>query len=219
MKSTYRTTGFLYIAIIVLGLFSEVVVRGSVTGDPLRVGQLISENSALFRIGIASDMVVFLADVAVAALLYLILAPFGKPAALVAAAFRLTGSAVYAANLLNQAAALLVLDHVPAADASSLAAFYLSLQSLGYDLGLLFFGVHCIILGFIFRRAGSLPGWLGGLLLAAGAVYLVGSSIALLAPTLTSTFAPVYAVALLGELALAVWLIRAQVDPDQLVPG
>ena len=66
-------------------------------------------SEGLFRIGFASDVIVFLCDVAVAVLLYMLLRPVSRTLSLMAAAFRLVGTAIYGANLLNQFAALHVL--------------------------------------------------------------------------------------------------------------
>jgi hypothetical protein len=56
-------------------------------------------------------------------------------------------------------------------------------------------------------RSGWLPRPLGFLILAAAAVYLAGSGVRFLAPGLTDTFAPVYGVAALAEIALCLWLL------------
>ena len=110
-----RITGVLYLAIIVLGLFSELGVRGSVIvpGDPGATAGNILGSELLFRVGVVSDILVFLADVAVAVLLYLLLRPVSKLLSLTAAAFRLTGTAIYSVNLLNQVAALAVPANAP----------------------------------------------------------------------------------------------------------
>jgi hypothetical protein len=210
-----RITGILYLVIIVLGLFSEVYVRGGtiVAGDPAATAGNIADSEFLFRVGIASDIVVFIADVAVAALLYVLLRPAGRTISLITAAFRLTGTSVYSANLLNQFAALfLATGEGPTAalgpgDAEALASFFMELQGHGYDLGLVFFGVHCLGLGYLLIRSNLFPGVLGGLMGLAGLGYLAGSFTLFLFPGLYSAITPVYVAPLVGEVAFCFWLI------------
>jgi hypothetical protein len=210
-----RITGVLYLIIIVLGLFSELFVRGGtiVAGDPAATATSIAGSQFLFRVGIASDIVVFLADVGVAALLYVLLQPVSQAISLIAAAFRLTGTAVYSANLLNQFAALFLatgegsVETLSPGHAEALAMFFMELQGHGYDLGLVFFGVHCLGLGYLLARSNLFPGALGVLMGLAGLGYLVGSFTLFLFPGLHAAITPVYIAPLIGEVAFCLWLI------------
>lgn len=210
-----RITGVLYLVIIVLGLFSELVVRGGaiVPGDPAATAGNILASEGLFRVGFAADVVVFLSDVAVAALLYALLRPVSEILALGAAFFRLVGTAVYSVNLLHQLAALLLVGGgatvtgLAPEQLQALALFFLELHGHGYDLGLVFFGVHCLALGYLLLRSEWFPGILGVLMALAGLGYLVGSFTLFLAPDYVDTVAPVYALPLVGEVSLCGWLI------------
>jgi hypothetical protein len=210
-----RAAGVLYLVIIVFGLFSEVVVRSSliVRGDAAATTANILASEGLFRIGFATDSIVFLSDAALAVLLYVVLAPVSKPLALVAAVFRLAQATVLGLNLLNHYAALLLLGGAgylsafTADQLHALALLALDTHRHGYDLGLLFFGVHCLILGYLVVRSDSFPGILGVLLESAGVVYLVGSYTLFLLPDLAPRLAPIYVVALIAELAFCGWLL------------
>jgi hypothetical protein len=63
----------------------------------------------LFRIGFVADAIVFLSDVVIAVLFYQLFRPVNVTLALVAAALRLTQTAVLGLNLLNHYVALLLL--------------------------------------------------------------------------------------------------------------
>ena len=158
-----------------------------------------------------------MSDAAVAALLYLLLRPVNNTVALVAAAFRLTQTAVLALNLLNQHAALLLLtgaSYSPLEPEQRNALAYLMMErhSHGYDLGLLFFGIHCLLIGYLILKSTFLPKVLGLLLMAASFAYLVGSYVHFLAPALVPTVAPIYAVAIVAEVGLCGWLLVRGVD-------
>lgn len=210
-----RAAGALYLIIIVLGIFSEVGVRSQlvVRGDAAATAANIIRSEMLFRIGFVSDVVVFLCDVAVAALLFVLLRPVNRTLSLVAAGFRLTGTAIYGVNLLNQMAALLLATGGPAPgpftqdQSQALALFFMDVHRHGYDLGLVFFGVHCLVLGYLLARSASVPRILGVFMVLAGAVYIVGSFTLFLFPLFASAVAPFYAVPLIGELALCGWLL------------
>jgi ketosteroid isomerase-like protein len=215
MRATARLAGFLYLVIIALGLFSEVVVRGGiiVSGDAAATAANIAESGLLFRMGVVSDLVVFLCDVAVAVLLYVLLRPAGETASLVAAGFRITGTAIYGVNLLNQLAAILLLGgagYLAAFDLGqleALALFFLQLHGHGYDLGLVFFGLHCLVVGYLLWRSAAFPTVLGVLMALAGVGYLVGSFTLFLFPDYASAVSPVYIAPLVGELAFCAWLL------------
>jgi hypothetical protein len=90
------------------------------------------------------------------------------------AAFRLTGTAVYGVNLLNAFAALLLVERagdlaaLEVPQAHALALFFLDVHWHGCDLGLVFVGVHCLVLGLLLHASGYVPRVLGVLGAVAG---------------------------------------------------
>ena len=210
-----RVAGVLYLVIIVFGIFSEAFVRSSlfVQGDAAATAGNILASQGLFRLGFFADSVMFLCDVALAVLLYVLLKPVSKTLALVAMFFRLTQTAVIAMNLLNYHAAVVLLGGSGYAGAlepgqlHSLAHFFLELHAHGYDLGLLLFGVHCLLLGRLVVRSHYIPRILGFLMMAAAVAYLIGSYTRFLFPNYLSAVTPVYIVAFVSELAFGLWLI------------
>lgn len=215
-----RIAGALYLVIIALGLSAELLVRSAlvVPGDPSATAQHILGNPTLFRLGLAADAVMALCDVALAVLLYVLLRPVGPTLALMAMVFRLVQTAILGGNLLNHHTALMLLEKGPglggfdAAQLGTLALMSLDTHSHGYDLGLLFFGISCLILGYLLFRARYFPRFLGPLIAGAGTVYLAGSTLRFLAPDLFEVFAPAYALPLLAELGLCLWLIARGVN-------
>jgi Domain of unknown function (DUF4386) len=217
-----RIIGGLYALIIVLGLASEVGVRGPVIvqGDAAATASNILASEGLLRFAFFADSIVFLSDAAVAVLLYLLLRPVDNTIALVAAAFRLTQTAVLALNLLNQHAGLLVLTGagygaLDPAQRDALAYLMLERHGYGYDLGLLFFGGHCLLLGYLIAKSTFLPKLLGVLLIGASFAYLLGSYVRFLAPAFVAAVAPIYIVAIAAEVGLCVWLLVKGVDAER----
>jgi hypothetical protein len=210
-----RVAGVLYLVIIVFGIGAEVFVRGNliVPGDAAATAANIATGKGWFKAGFAADSIMALCDVALAVLLYVLLQPVSKTLALIAAAFRLTQTAVIGVNLISYYSALLLLDGADYAAAfdpaqlNALAAFALDKHAHGYDLGLIFFGASCLVLGYLIVRSGYLPKLLGILVALAGVVYLAGSYTLFLAPGVAEAIQPAYAIPLIAEVALCLWLL------------
>lgn len=218
-----RVSGVLYLVIIVCGVFGEVFVRSRLflPGDPAVTADRIVAAQGLFRIGFLADSLMFLSDVALAVFLYALLKPAGRILALTAMCFRLAQTAVLALNLLHYHAALLLLSDGAYATAfepgevEALAHLFLDLHRHGYDLGLLLFGLHCLLLGYLVFRSGFLPRTLGLLMVAASLTYLLGSYTRFLFPDQLAMISPIYVVAFVSETSLCLWLLVRGVDVDE----
>jgi Domain of unknown function (DUF4386) len=211
-----RVAGVLYVVIIAFGIFAEVVVRSRliVDGDARETATNITDSEALFRLGFAADLVVFLCDVALAVILYFVFRPVSRTLSLLAAAFRLTQTAIIGFNLLNMFAALLILtdaDYLGAFDdrqSESLSLFMLDLHAYGYTLGLTFFGVSTVIVGYLVLSSGCMPRLLGAALCLAGIGYVLDSAAFFLVAGYDGSISPILlAPALVGEVWFAVWLL------------
>jgi hypothetical protein len=210
-----RVGGFLYLVIIVFGIFSEVYIRSSliVPGDANGTAGNILQSQMLFRAGFVADSVMLLADVAIAVVLYVLLKPVNNILSLTAAAFRLMQAAILGLNLLNYYAALLLLTGTgyvatfEAQELDSLAMFFLNLHSHGYDLGLIFFGASNLILGYLVIKSKYFPEILGFGLIGAALVYLSGSYVRFVLPAYVSFMEPMYIIPLIAELSFCLWLL------------
>ncbi len=211
-----RLAGALYLTIVALGIFAEVAVRSSliVDGDAAATAANIRDSEWLFRAGFAADLVVFLCDVALAVVLFLLFRPVSRTLSLLAAAFRLTQTAVIGLNLLAMFAALVVLEEANylaafgAGETEALAALSLDIHAYGYTLGLTFFAVSTLIIGYLAIRSGVVPKALSVLLCLAGAGYLADSFAFFLVPGYDGSISPILlAPAIVGELWFALWLL------------
>lgn len=215
-KSLFAWAGACYLLIIVAGLWSEAIIRDPILDAEDPTGTFIRLHAALpwVRASIAADMVMLVADVALAILLYEVLKHQGPVLALMAVALRLTQAAVLGASLLHLQGAVLLAGEPAVARslgdsvAAGLASLHLLSHAHGYDLGLVFFGVNSLLTGLLLTRTKWSPRLLGAMMLTAGLVYLVGSTIRLLAPSLSGAFAPAYALPMLAESLFCLQLLR-----------
>lgn len=221
-----RGAGLGYLAIVVTGIYAEFFVRGGlvVRGDPAATAAAVAAAEGLFRSALAADLLMLVADVAVAGALYVVFRPVSRGLAILATAFRLTHAAVVGANLLNLHLALSLVGGAPwltpVGDAAraALALLFLDAHAYGYAVGLVFFGVYCALLGALVLRSHDLPRTLGLLLFVAAAGYLVDS----FARTLMTDYqahadvlgAVVLLPAFVGEMAFALWLVAKGVSDD-----
>ena len=218
-----RAAGVLYLIIIVFGLFGEIAVRSSLIspGDAATTAGNILASEGLFRAGFLADSIMFLSDLALAVLLFVLLRPVDRTLALVALVFRLSQGAVLALNLLNYYAAVLLLrgggyaSAFEEAQVNSLSSLFLDLHSHGYDLGLILFGAHCLVLGFLIAKSTFIPKAIGYMVIAAGATYLGGSYTRFLFPDVVDAVSPIYLVAIISELTLCLWLLVRGVNVDR----
>ena len=211
-----RTAGVLYVIIIACGLFAEIGVRSQLieSGNPSVTAQNIIDSPLLFRAGLAADIVMFIADVAIAVVLYQLLRPLSRTLSLLAAAFRMTQTAVIGLNLLNMFQAIRILDDADylsafgADQTDTLALLYLDAHKYGYILGLAFFGVSTLIVGCLALSSRQMPRPLGVLLGLAGAGYLIDTFSFFLIPGYDGSASPiVLAPALVAEFWFALWLL------------
>jgi len=212
-----RAAGLIYLAIIALGLFGEVFVRGSlvVGGDVATTASNILSSQGLWRIGIATDLLMHILDVPLIVFFYLLLKPVSYPLALLATVFNVVQTCVLAINKLSLVATLSLLNSSELAaklnDSQALAFLTISLHSYGFGVGLIFFGLACVVRGYLIFKSGYVPRVLGILLVLAGISYLVNSFALLLSPPLAALLFPaVLLPALVAELALAIWLLFAK---------
>lgn len=212
LNPTYvaRIAGLLYLVIILCGVGGDVLGRAPLMGgDPAQTTANLLASEGPFRLSILADVAMALADVGLGVLLYVLLAPVDRTLSLMAMAFRLAQAAVLGLNLLNlQRAATLAHSTVLPLDVrDGMVQDALASHAAGYDLGLFFFAVNCLLVGALVARSGMAPRVLGLGVVAAGGVYLVGSTLRVVAPELAVAFAPAYLLPLAAELGLCAWLL------------
>jgi NAD(P)-dependent dehydrogenase (short-subunit alcohol dehydrogenase family) len=219
-----RTIGLLYVVIAVLAAFAEVFVRGGmlVPGNAARTAANILANEEMYRAAGAADVIVLTCDVAVAVLFYALLKHVNRTVALLAAAFRLSLVAVNGAAILTHFAPLMMLREngaLSAINTGELQAFSvlaLELHSVAFSIAIVFFGVHCILIGYLFYRSGFVPRLFGVLWIIAGAFYVIHSMLSFLAVQLPGSLADIILlVAGISELSVVPWLLITGVNPDK----
>jgi hypothetical protein len=218
-KKTARVAGLLYLIIIIAGIFAEFFVRQSliVPGDATATADNIMASEELFRVGIASDLIMIICDVALALTFYVLLKPVSNSLSLLAAFFRLAQAAILGINLLNLFFVLQLLSGASylavfgADQLHALVLLFLDGHSIGYSIGLVLFGLSLFVLGYLVFKSGYFPRILGVLLIVASLGYLIDSFASFLLPNYENYEAifalVVFLPAFVGELSMCLWLL------------
>ena len=173
--------GIGYVALFALAIFANFFVREGliVAADPAATAANIGESEGLFRLGLVAFMVIFLLDVVVAWALYILFRGVNRDLSLVTAWFRLVYTVFLGVALIYFFQALQFLgqaDVLAAFDADQLQAQALvALDTFNstWLIGLVAFGAHLILLGYLVARSGYGPKVMGYLMMAAGTAYMV----------------------------------------------
>jgi hypothetical protein len=211
--------GLAYLVLIVLALFANFRVLGKLTepDDAAATVRNITDSEVLFRSGITAFIIVLIADVVVAWGLYGFLQRTSRQLSLFTAWFRLVYVAIAAAALLNLLLAVKLVDDTGYTTAFEKgqrdAQVMLSLDAYlyGWRIGLVSFGVHLLLLGFVMVKSDYTPRLLGMLVALAGLGYVVIMLAGVLLPNFDDhkdLFLLLLAVvAVPGESGLTIWLL------------
>ncbi|GAA3855360.1 DUF4386 domain-containing protein [Celeribacter arenosi] len=215
--ATARSAGLLYFVIIACGISAEVMLRGPLIDlmDASGTAEEILASLGSFRLSIAFDLVMALADAGLAILLFVLFRPVAPTLALAAMVFRLVQSVIIGSNLMNLQAAVLLLTGaqetaaLASGQVDAMTLLFLNLHGHGYDLGLVFFGINSLMTGALIWRADFIQKAFGVGVSLAGVVYLIGSALRFFAPELSASFAPAYGLTAIAEAAFCLWLLSA----------
>lgn len=209
-----RVAGGLWWLCIVAGIV------GFIAGGPLIVANdaaataaNILANESLFRLGFAANLISGLSYVGVTVFIYYVLKPVSRSRALLAAFFGLAGVAIGGVGWVSNLVPLVLLhgdQYLSAFTTSQLQAmslFALKLQMLVFTIGMVFFGIQCILIGCLVARSTFLPRILGVLLAIGGACYVIASFANFLLPRGARLVPIIMPVALIGEGSLGLWLL------------
>ena len=230
MNARARAAGLAWLITFVTGAFA-MYIGGSfiVSGNPAATAANILANESAFRIGTAGNLVATVCYLLATILVYELLKPVNRTVSLVAALFSLLGCGLGAlVGVLNFAplgllkgAAFLSVFTPEQLQALALSAF--SLAARANEIGLVFFGLHIGLVGYLIIRSGLVPRAIGVLLLIGGLCYELNSFGSFLAaPFAKALFPFILLPAFVAELALLVWLlakgVNARPDPVPSAP-
>jgi hypothetical protein len=193
---------------VLAGFGNFVAVEGLVTpGDAGQTADDILAADGTFRVGVLALYLVVVLDVLVAWALMRVFDPVSRSLSRLAAWFRLAYSAVFLVaisqlagipDLLDNGSSAFTADQVEAEALLKVDAF----NDIWYA-GLVLFGAHLVLIGYLAYRSGYVPRLLGALLVVAGLGYAFDSA----GRVLSESPPEISTVTFLGEFLLCLWLL------------
>jgi uncharacterized protein DUF4386 len=215
LKRTARIAGALYFLACIPAPFSLIYIPRTliVPGNATATASKILASESMFRLGIAGELVSSVAFIFVVLALYRLFQGVDKRQASLMVTLFVVSVPISFLNALNNIAALILLRGAdflsvftkPQLDA--LAMVFLRLHGHGLILASIFWGLWLVPFGILVYRSGFLPRILGVLLVINCFAYVIPSFTTLLLPQYRDVVSRIALPFLLGELAIALWLV------------
>ena len=211
-----RILAALNLVIVVGGIIAQGVISNGlvVADDAARTAANILANKSLYRLGFTIFMLEMLANVGVCLLFYDLLKPVNRSLARASMVLGLIGCGIKTLARLFYYAPLLLLggasylSSIPPAQLASLSLFFIKINGVAANIGVIFFGFEVALRGWLMFKSGFFPRFLGVLSLVSGLGWL-----AYLWPPLGSqVFVGLALVAIAAVVATSGWLLIRGVD-------
>ena len=214
MKCISKVSGIAYLIIFITGFYANFSILESLID---RSNSLITttnfiDNHSQFGSGLVGFAIMLIFDMLLVWSLFNLTKSISKNGSYIASFFRLLHALFFGVALFK----LLQIYQLTNITENSIEVQHQVTKLLsGFDtqwtIGLLFFGIHLIVLGYLFLKSTYIPNALGVLLILAATSYLI-DGIAKLLMSNYSDYAAVFeaiviAPTVIGEFSLTVWLL------------
>jgi len=205
-----RIIGVVYLFYFLTAVFGEVFLKGlAVDGNAAATASNILAHQPLFRLGLATGLIATVCYVALTALFYDLFKHVNRSLSLLAAFFSLVGCAILAFASLFRIGPLVVLrggqylSAFKVEQLRALAFLFLELYGQAVNICFVFFGVYCLLIGYLVFKSAFLPRILGVLMAFAGLGWLT-----FLSPPLANYLSPyIQVLGVFAEGSLMLWLL------------
>lgn len=218
-----RLAGLAYVLIILIGIFSVSYIENSlvVAGDDAATVNNLLANQLRFRIGVLSEILMFVLVILLSLALYVILKRVDKNLALLALLWRI-GEAIIGGGVavLSGIVPLLLLNRESALNAEQLqplVGLFLAVRGAGLDVVLIFVGVGGTLFCYLFFKSKLIPRILASWGMLTYLSMLILAIVSILVPDiLESTKMIFYAPGGLFEIIIGLWLLIKGVKIEQI---
>ena len=225
IRNPGRVAGLFYLVLVLAAPFRLLYIPSTlfVAGDAAATAGRIAAHESLFRLGIVSDLLCGTILIFLTLALYRLFKGVDRNlAVLMVIVGGVLPAAIDFVNVLNDAAALLLVrgaDFLSAFDPpqrQALAMLFLRLHHQEIPAAEILWGLWLFPLGLLVFRSRFLPRFLGVWLIINGVAYVATSLTGLLLPRFEDRVSNLTFPALLGEMALMLWLVIGGVKQDAL---
>lgn len=224
LKNQARLAGWLYLLTSIVGFFAMGYVPGKliVDGNAAATASNLVASETLFRLGIAAAVIGQAGFIFVALALYELLKRVNQRLAALMVILIVVSIPISFVNEVNSIAALLLvrgadfLSIVEKPQRDALAMLFLNLHDRGFTVAEIFWGLWLFPLGGLVYRSRFLPRFLGVWLVLAGFAWVTVSLTGILTPQYQGRVYAYSQPAVMGEVALMLWLILRGANPVAL---
>ncbi len=212
LKTTARLTGLGYLIIFISGFFANFyTLEGMVAdGNAQLTAQNIASQAQLFQLGVAAFCVMILVDILLAFPLYRLLKATSERCAKLSSFIRVVNGLIFMLALIYLFKIVPLAQNGATALEGSVLELLANFNTM-WNVGLLFFGVHLMMLGGLLVRSYHFPSLIGLLIQIAGLAYLADSGAQLFLPNYQD-YQSLFEILVIGggvvgEFSLTLWLL------------
>lgn len=210
-KKTARTAGFLYLIVVITGIFSLAYVPSKliVWNDAAATVTNLQNSEFLFRLSIVAGIVCYTAFLLLPFVLYRLLQHVHKTTAVAMVVLAVVSVPFSLFNLTHKVNVLTLLQDVAQADSANNIMTTLNYYDNGIRIVSVFWGLWLLPFGYLVFKSGFLPKILGILLMAGCFGYLINFTGNFLFPAYRELGIGTYVSlpATLGEIGICLWLV------------
>ncbi|MEO8172713.1 MAG: DUF4386 domain-containing protein [Sediminibacterium sp.] len=208
--------GLLYLVLILCGMYAEIFViqKLMVGNDMTTTANNILSHEALYRSGVIAHIITLMCGLMLSGILFRIFKSTSEYLAVSMVIFNVVSLAIEGVSILYELETLSILKTKALASTFSpdqvngLAYISFKMQSPGYDLALLFFGIVCCLISILILKSKLFNRWIGFLMLLAGACYVTNSLASFISPSFRNSLLPFILIpCFIAELSLTIHMI------------
>jgi hypothetical protein len=226
-KAYSKMAGLIYLVIAVVGGFSIGYMPSVIVteGNAGLTFQNLMDNQELFRWGIAGDIAVIILEILLTVMIYQLFKFYSRTGVMIATYSRIGMAIIMGMNLLNYMIPAIIMTQPEYLNAfsneelSSLTLLFFKVHKYGELAWQVFFAIHLFTLGYVIRKSGIAPKWLGITMLIGGVGYAGDTFIQLTlinSELLTILFSSLLVFAVIAELWFAFWLLIKGVKTNEI---
>ncbi len=222
-RKAARVVGLTYLFALIPANFAEFYVPGQLIdyGNVADTARNIMAHERLFRLGIASNLIVFAVDVVLITALYVVLKPVNRSLCLLATFWRLVETASLVVVTLDDFDVLRILsgaEYLRAFEPDrlhALARLSIGAHGAGYLVGLLFFGLGSTVFCYVWFKSNFIPRVLAAWGVFSSLLVAICTFAFIIFPDLGDVLIPgCFAPIFIFELAMGFWLLIKGLRPS-----
>ena len=197
-------------------MYAEIFVLSElvVGNDQTATANNILSHETLYRTGVVAHIATLVCSSILLGILFKVFKSTSEYLAMTMVIFNIAAVAIEGVTILYELETISILKSKTFASVfsqgqiNSLAYLPLKMQSIGYDLALLFFGVVCCLISILILKSKLFLRWIGFLMLLAGVCYLTNSLLAFMSPAFRNSLLPfILLPCFIAELSLSINMI------------